>query len=37
MRAWDKFKYYYVHFKSTGTGMRTQDKFKDRDESMGQV
>ena len=30
MRAWDKFKDYYVHFKSIWTEMETQDKFKNR-------
>ena len=30
MKAWDKFKDNCMHFKSTETGMITQNKFKDR-------
>ena len=34
MRAGDKFKDYYVHFKSTRTGTRTRDKFKNRQRNL---
>ena len=29
MKTQNKFKDYYVHFRSIGTGMKTQDKFKE--------
>ena len=32
---WDKFMDHYVHFESTRTGMRTRDKFKNRNENWG--
>jgi hypothetical protein len=36
MRAHDKFKNPYVHFESTGTWMKAQDKLNDRGKSSGQ-
>jgi hypothetical protein len=37
IRVWDKLKNRYVHFESTVAGMRTRDKFKNWDDSVGQA
>ena len=37
IRAWDKFIDNYMHFECMRTGMRTQDKFEDRDEIVAQI
>ena len=36
-KTWNKFIDHYVHFESMRTEMKTRDKFKSQNESVGQV